>query len=120
MPFAKSDMRDENTCIPEFLKRILEADREAKKNKFDFEWLIAYTASRQQMVRHLRVKMKPEVIGGGKKQYIGYDRLMLSEWGIDHPEEIGLIRFYLRFKNDGHYIGCTVCCTQNGTVPDLL
>lgn len=104
MPFAKSDMRDENTCIPEFLKRILEADREAKKNKFDFEWLIAYTASRQQMVRHLRVKMKPEVIGGGKKQYIGYDRLMLSEWGIDHPEEIGRIRFYLRFKNGGHYI----------------
>lgn len=104
MPFAKSDMKDENTCIPEFLKRILEADREAKKNKFDFEWLIAYTASRHQMVRHLRVKMKPEVIGGGKKQYIGYDRLMLPEWGIEHPESIGRIRFYLRFKNGGHYI----------------
>ena len=104
MPFAKSDLKDENTAIPQFLKRILKADREAKKEKFDFEWIIAYTASKERMVRHLRVKMKPEVIGGGKKQYIGYDRLSLPEWGIEHPEEVGRIRFYLRFKNGGYYI----------------
>ena len=104
MPFAQSDLSDENTSIPEFLKRILEADREAKKEKFDFEWVIAYTASSGRMVRHLRVKMKPEVIGGGKKQYLGYDRLMLPEWGLEHPEEVGRIKFYLRFKNGGHYI----------------
>lgn len=104
MPFAKSDMRDENTSIPQFLKKILEADREAKKEKFDFEWVIAYTANKERMVRHLRVKMKPEIIGGGKKQYIGYDRLMLPVWGIEHPEDVGRIKFFLRFKNGGHYI----------------
>ncbi|MCQ2147228.1 MAG: hypothetical protein MJZ16_06900 [Bacteroidales bacterium] len=104
MPFAKSDMVDESTAIPQFLKRILEADREAKKEKFDFEWIIAYNASKARMVRHLRVKMKPEVIGGGKKQYIGYDRLTMPEWGIEQPEDIGRIKFYLRFKNGGRYI----------------
>jgi len=104
MPFADSDMKDENTAIPQFLKRILEADRLAKKEKFDFEWIISYTANKGRMVRSLRVKMKPEVIGGGKKQYIGYDRLMMPEWGVEHPENIGRIRFYLRFKDGGRYI----------------
>lgn len=103
-PFAKEDMKDESTCIPQLLRRIQEADEVAKRNKFDFEWVIAYTANRNQMVRHLRVRLKPEEIGGGKKQYIGYDRLMKSEWGVEHPEEVGRIRFYLRFKNGGHYV----------------
>ncbi len=103
-PFAKEDMADESTCIPQLLRRIQEADEVARKNKFDFEWIIAYTASRCQMVRHLRVRLKPEEIGGGKKQYIGYDRLMRPEWGIEHPEDVGRIRFYLRFKNGGHYV----------------
>ena len=103
-PFAKEDMNREETCIPQLLHKILEADEVAKKNKFDFEWVIAYTASRNQMIRHLRVKMKPEEIGGGKKQYIGYDRLQKPEWGIEHPEEVGRIRFYLRFKDNGRYV----------------
>ena len=103
-PFAKEDMKDESTCIPELLHRIETADKKAKENKFDFEWVIAYTASRNQMVRHLRVKLKSEEIGGGKKQYIGYDRLMTPKWGIEHPEEVGRIRFYLRFKNGGQYV----------------
>ena len=103
-PFAKDDINNEETCIPQLLSRILEADEVAKKNKFDFEWVIAYTASRNQMVRHLRVKLKPEEIGGGKKQYIGYDRLMKPEWGLEHPEDVGRIRFYLRFKDGGRYV----------------
>lgn len=103
-PFAKEDMRREETCIPQLMSRIQEADLLAKKNKFDFEWVITYTASKKQMVRHLRVKLKPEEIGGGKKQYIGYDRLRRPEWGIEHPEEVGRIRFYLRFKDGGHYV----------------
>lgn len=103
-PFAQADIADESTCIPQLLRRIQEADEVAKKYKFDFEWVITYTASRNQMVRHLRVRLKPEEIGGGKKQYIGYDRLMKPEWGIEHPEEVGRIRFYLRFKNGGHYV----------------
>ena len=103
-PFAKEDMNRKETCIPQLLHKILEADEAAKKNKFDFEWVIAYTASRNQMVRHLRVKLKPEEIGGGKKQYIGYDRLQKPEWGIEHPEEVGRIRFYLRFKDNGRYV----------------
>ncbi|MCF0184915.1 MAG: hypothetical protein HUJ98_00310 [Bacteroidaceae bacterium] len=104
MPFDSSDMRNEETLIPELIRRIESADREAKKEKFEFEWIVAYTASRNQMVRHLRVKLKPEVIGGGKKQYIGYDRLRLPEWGLENPENVGRIRFFLRFKNGGHYI----------------
>ena len=79
--------------------RNLKNIRTGEKDKFDFEWIITYTASLNQMVRHLRVKLKPEVIGGGKKQYIGYDRLRKPQWGIDHPEDVGRIMFYLRFKN---------------------
>ena len=104
LPFSTSDTRNEDTYIPQLIHRIEEADRIAKKNKFDFEWIISYSASRSQMVRHLRVKMKPEIIGGGRKQYIGYDRLRQPEWGIDNPENIGRIRFYLRFKNGNHCI----------------
>ncbi len=104
LPFAKSDIENRETYIPQFICKIKEADRMAKKHKFDFEWIINYTASRNQMVRHLRVKLKPEEIGGGKKQYIDYDRLRLPEWGIEHPEEVGRIQFYLRFKNGVHYV----------------
>lgn len=99
-PFAPEDLRDEGTGIPQLMERIAEADRAAKRHKFDFEWVIAYIASRQEMVRHLRVRLKPEEIGGGKRQYIGYDRLRLN-WGIAHPEEVGRIRFHVRFSHRG-------------------
>ena len=104
LPFALSDTKDENTMIPELISKIENADELAKKHKFDFEWIINYTASTHSMVRFLKVKLKPEVIGGGRKQYIGYDRLMMPEWGIESPENIGRISFYLRFKNGGHYV----------------
>lgn len=104
LPFAISDTKDENTRIPELIAKIENADELAKKHKFDFEWNIQYTASTNSMVRHLKVKLKPEVIGGGKKQYIGYDRLRSPEWGIENPENVGRINFFLRFKNGGHYV----------------
>ena len=104
LPFAPSDLKDESTRIPELISKIEQADVLAKKHKFDFEWIIQYSASTHSMVRQLKVKLKPEVIGGGMKQYIGYDRLRSEEWGIEHPENVGRIRFYLRFKNGGHYV----------------
>ena len=104
LPFAPSDLKDENTRIPELVSKIEQADVLAKKHKFDFEWIIQYAASTHSMVRQLKVKLKPEVIGGGKKQYIGYDRLRSEEWGMEHPENVGRIRMYLRFKNGGQYV----------------
>ncbi|MGM9778783.1 MAG: hypothetical protein ACI3ZD_10695 [Prevotella sp.] len=104
LPFAPSDLKDESTRIPELISKIEQADVLAKKHKFDFEWIIQYSASTHSMVRQLKVKLKPEIIGGGRKQYIGYDRLRSEEWGIEHPENVGRIRFYLRFKNGGQYV----------------
>ena len=104
LPFASSDLKDESTRIPELVSKIEQADVLAKKHKFDFEWIIQYAASTHSMVRQLKVKLKPEVIGGGKKQYIGYDRLRSEEWGMEHPENVGRIRMYLRFKNGGQYV----------------
>lgn len=104
LPFATSDLKDESTRIPELIAMIENADKIARKNKFDFEWIINYTARSKSMVRQLRVKLKPEVIGGGRRQYIGYDRLRSAEWGVENPENIGRIRFYLRFKNGREYI----------------
>ena len=104
LPFAPSDLKDESTRIPELVSKIEQADVLAKKHKFDFEWIIQYAASTHSMVRQLKVKLKPEVIGGGKKQYIGYDRLRSEEWGMEHPENVGRIRMYLRFKNGGQYV----------------
>ena len=72
LPFAPSDLKDESTRIPELVSKIEQADVLAKKHKFDFEWIIQYAASTHSMVRQLKVKLKPEVIGGGKKQYIGF------------------------------------------------
>ena len=104
LPFAISDLKDESTRIPELISKIEQADVLAKKHKFDFEWIIQYSASTHSMVRQLKVKLKPEEIGGGRKQYIGYDRLRSEQWGIEHPENVGRIRFYLRFKNGGQYV----------------
>ena len=104
LPFATSDLKDENTRIPELISKIEQADVLAKKHKFDFEWIIQYSASTHSMVRQLKVKLKPEEIGGGRKQYIGYDRLRSEQWGIGHPENVGRIRFFLRFKNGGQYV----------------
>ena len=104
LPFSPSDLKDESTRIPELISKIEQADVLAKKHKFNFEWIIQYSASTHSMVRQLKVKQKPEVIGGGKKQYIGYDRLRSEEWGIEHPENVGRIRFYLRFRNGGQYV----------------
>ena len=104
LPFAPSDLKDESTRIPELVSKIEQADVLSKKHKFDFEWIIQYAASTHSMVRQLKVKLKPEVIGGGKKQYIGYDRLRSEEWGMEHPENVGRIRMYLRFKNGGQYV----------------
>lgn len=106
LPFAPSDITNEDTCIPQLISRIESADELATKHKFNFEWLISYTASRNTMVRHLKVKLKPEpnVTDERKKQYLGYDRLRKPEWGIANPENVGRISFYLRFKNGGHYV----------------
>ena len=104
LPFAPFDLKDESTRIPELVSKIEQADVLAKKHKFDFEWIIQYAASTHSMVRQLKVKLKPEVIGGGKKQYIGYDRLRSEEWGVEHPENVGRILMYLRFKNGGQYV----------------
>lgn len=104
LPFAPSDLKDESTRIPELISKIEQADVLAKKHKFDFEWIIQYAASTHSMVRQLKVKLKPEVIGGSKKQYIGYDRLRSEEWGVEHPENVGRILMYLRFKNGGQYV----------------
>lgn len=102
-PFAKSDITDKNSDVHLLIDKILEADRGAKKDKFDFEWIVSYSPSHSQMVRRLKVKLKPELIGGGLKQYIGYDR-MKSTWDIEHPEEIGRLSFSIRFKNGGHCV----------------
>lgn len=106
-PFALEDMKDDATMIPELISRIEDADRLARRNKFDFEWIIAYSNrggdSHGTMVRHLKVRMKPEVRDDDEEKsrrlYLGYDRLRQPEWGIEHPEEVGRIEFYLRFKN---------------------
>ena len=104
LPFAPSDLQDDSTRIPELINKIEHADQLAKKYKFDFEWIIQYSACTHTMVRQLKVKLKPERIGGGRKQYIGYDRLRSEEWGMKHPENVGRIRFYLRFKNGARYV----------------
>ena len=103
LPFAKSDLEDRDSDIHILLEKIKNADKAAKKEKFDLEWLISYSPNHAQMVRRLKVKPKPELLGGGHKQYIGYDRLR-ENWGIEKPEELGRIAVSLRFSNGGHCV----------------
>lgn len=97
-PFAQSDLADNNSPFSRFLRRIKNADKTSQRNKFDFEWLISYAAYYKQMVRRLKIRLKPESIGGKFKQYIGYHRL-LDFWGISNPESIHRLMFDLRFVN---------------------
>jgi len=62
LPFAPSDLHNEETSIPQFLHRIQDADEKAIRDKFDFDWIIIYTASRNQMVRHPFTQMNADFL----------------------------------------------------------
>lgn len=97
-PFHESDLRDNGSLCNQLIRRLQGADRMARKDKFEFEWLISYYGYRNVIARQLRLRLKPEEIGGGLRQYLGYDRLR-DFWDIESPETIGTLLFSLRFKN---------------------
>ena len=100
-PFAPEDLADKQSDVNRFIEKIITADRKAKQDKFDFEWLITYSAYSQQMTRRLRVQLKPEPMQSGKlKQYISYWR-MRENWGIEQPDKVHRMMFDLRFKDGG-------------------
>ena len=103
-PFAIEDLSDKQSDVNRFIEKIITADRKAKKDKFDFEWLITYSAYSKQMTRRLRVQLKPEPMKIGKlKQYISYWR-MRENWGIERPDEVHRIMFDLCFKDGNHVV----------------
>ena len=97
-PFDQSDLVNSGSICNRLIRRLQGADKLARKDKFEFEWLINYSGYHNQLTRQLRLHLKPEEIGGGLKQYLGYDRLR-DFWEIDSPETIGRLVFDLRFKN---------------------
>lgn len=96
-PFAEEDMQIVHSPYAQLISRIKSADREARRDKFEMEWLVSYAAFYQQMVRQLHIRLKPEAVGGRYRQYIGYDRLR-DFWNIENPEAVGRLLFDLRFR----------------------
>ena len=96
-PFAEADVQMPHSPYAQLISRIKSADREARCNKFEMEWLVSYAAFYRQMVRQLRIRLKPEAVGGRYRQYIGYNRLR-EFWDIQNPETVGRLLFDLRFR----------------------
>lgn len=97
-PFAEEDMQIAHSPYAQLISRIKSADREARRDKFEMEWLVSYAAFYRQMVRQLHIRLKPEAVGGRYRQYIGYNRLR-DFWNIENPEAVGRLLFDLRFRN---------------------
>lgn len=102
-PFAPDDLEDKDSIFSRFIERIKSADREARRDKFEMEWLINYAAYYHHMVRRLRIRLKPEEVGGRHRRYIGYDR-MRDYWGIEHPGELTRLLFDVRFLNGSQVV----------------
>lgn len=81
---------------------IRKANDEVLRCKFALEWIVTNSPSSPYMTRWLRLRLKPEEVGGGLHQYLRYDRLRL--WGVAHPEQMPSIYFGLRWKNGGHTV----------------
>lgn len=115
--FAKSDL-DSDPSVKLLLDMIRTADQQAKRDKFDFEWIVQIVRSERRFTRQLRIHLKPEHLGGKPNTYLSYQRLRQKPWGIAHPENIGRLLFFLRFRNGGTVIHQTPVLFRFDTTND--
>lgn len=91
------DYTDNDEQSQTLLLKIKTANDEILRSKFRLEWIVKLYPQATCLERRLRVWLKPEEVGGGLHQYLGYDRMRL--WGIAEPTTINDIFVGLRWKN---------------------
>lgn len=102
-PFAKEELKDADSLANQFIKRIQEANVKAKSEKFDFEWVIIYNGLHASASRNLKVKLRPEEIGGKLANYISFERAK-RYWDIPNIEDVGKLSFDLSFIDKGRVV----------------
>lgn len=102
-PFAKEEIDDPQSLANQFIKRIQEANIKAKSEKFDFEWVIIYNGLHASASRNLKVKLRPEEIGGALAKFISFERAK-RYWDIPNIEDVDTLSFDLSFIDNGREI----------------
>lgn len=97
-PFAETDLEIQDSEPGRFISTLRTAYSEIRRKKFDLEWIVSYKSTAKEMMRTLKIKLKPED-KTGNRQYIGYDRMRVV-WGISNPEDISRLSISLRFRNE--------------------
>ena len=97
-PFAADDLAQRGSQVNAFIARIKSANDEVLKSKFDLEWVIGFDPHMPYMTRKLRLRLKPESLGGRNHQYLKFERVRL--WGVN-PERCKHVSIGVRFLNDG-------------------
>ena len=98
LPFSSDDLSNERSETSRFITAIKTANEEVLRQKFSFEWVVTFTPQAEYMSRRLRIRLKPEEVGGGLHQYLRYDRVRI--WGIPNPERQKALKISIRFLDD--------------------
>ena len=102
-PFAKEELDDPQSLANQFIQRINDANIKAQKEKFDFEWVVIYNGLHASASRNLKVKLRPEEIGGKLANYISFERAK-RYWDIPNIENVGKLSFDLSFIDKGRVV----------------
>lgn len=94
-PFSPEDTIDNNSQCSRLIARILNANKEARKDKFDLRWNILCPNGSEFISRGLLLWLLPEISGVGLSQYLMYDRVEM--WNISNPRECKWLTIGVRF-----------------------
>lgn len=96
-PFSPEDTcKSDSECF-RLITRILKANEEARKDKFDLRWNIICPIGSSYISRRLLLWLLPEISGIGLSQYLMYDRVGM--WNIPNPRECKWLDIGLRYYN---------------------
>lgn len=93
-PFDEDEVNDKNSDVARFILLAEEAHKPLLRDKVDFEWKVIHFDDYPTMSRSLLFCLKPEE-AGDMHSYIWLRRV--NCWGIEHPEQMGQLRFGVRF-----------------------
>lgn len=96
-PFSSEDTCQSDSACCRLITRILKANEEARRDKFDLRWNIICPNGSEYLSRRLTLWLLPEISGIGLSQYLMYDRVGM--WNIPNPRECKWLNIGVRCYN---------------------